>query len=60
MQSGLSKISNNNAKDSAVVFVIDVSGSMSVTVPLKKGAAFKNSTKVSSEEFEMLKQFMDE
>lgn len=48
-----------NACEPAIVFVIDVSGSMSVTVPLKHGNSFKHSTKVSESEFEMLKQFMD-
>ncbi|EAS02966.1 Sec23/Sec24 trunk domain protein (macronuclear) [Tetrahymena thermophila SB210] len=52
----------NFEEENTIVFVIDVSGSMSVTAPIKNKDTntFKHSTMVSSEEFEMLKQFMDE
>ena len=44
-----------------MIFVIDASGSMSVTSKIKnkENIKYKHASNVSNEEFEMLKTFMD-
>ncbi|EGR32285.1 type A Von Willebrand factor domain protein [Ichthyophthirius multifiliis] len=61
LQGPLEQNKDQKNEDISVVFVIDISGSMSVTCKIenKEALKYKHNTKVCNEEFEALKQFMD-